>query len=32
MPKAPIESFWDALWLGIQPLLCFMEESRSIIF
>ena len=21
LPKAPIESFWDALWLGIQPFL-----------
>ena len=23
MQKEPIESFWDALWLGIRPLLCF---------
>ena len=22
LPKEPIESFWDALWLGIQPFLC----------
>ena len=28
MPKAPIESFWDALWLGIQPFLCF----RTVTF
>ena len=21
LPKEPIESFWDALWLGIQPFL-----------
>ena len=24
LPKAPIESFWDALWLGIRPFLCFI--------
>ena len=23
MQKEPIERFWDALWLGIQPFLCF---------
>ena len=23
LPEEPIESFWDALWLGIQPFLCF---------
>ena len=23
MQKKLIESFWDALWLGIQPFLCF---------
>ena len=23
LPKEPIESFWGALWLGIQPFLCF---------
>ena len=23
LPNEPIESFWDALWLGIQPFLCF---------
>ena len=22
LPKEPIESFWDALWLGIRPFLC----------
>ena len=31
MPKAPIESFWDALWLGIQPFLCFTIESRKVV-
>ena len=23
LPKSSIESFWDALWPGIQPFLCF---------
>ena len=23
-----VESFWDALWLGIRPLLCFNREYR----
>ena len=31
LPKEPIESFWDALWLGIRPLLCFIIESRRIV-
>ena len=24
LPNEPIESFWDVLWFGIQPFLCFM--------
>ena len=24
MPKAPIESFWSAVWLGVRPFLRFM--------
>ena len=24
LPNEPIESFWDALWLGIRPFLCFI--------
>ena len=31
MPKAPIDSFWDALWLGIQPCLSFIVESRRMV-
>ena len=27
LPKEPIESVWDALWLGIRPFLCFTIES-----
>ena len=27
--KEPIESFWDALWLGIQLFLCFISEKSS---
>ena len=30
LPNEPIESFWDAMWLGIQPFLCFTVESRRI--
>ena len=30
LPNEPIESFWDALWLGIRPLLCFMVQ-KSIL-
>ena len=30
LPKASIESFWDALWLGIRPFLCFMVQ-KSIL-
>ena len=30
LPKEPIESFWDALWLGIRPFLCFMVQ-KSIL-
>ena len=26
LPNEPIESFWDAMWLGIQPFLCFIVE------
>ena len=24
LPETPIESFWDALWLGIRPFLCII--------
>ena len=27
LPNEPIESFWDALWLGIRPLLCFIAHK-----
>ena len=27
LPNEPIESFWDALWLGIRPLLCFTLQK-----
>ena len=27
LPEEPIESFWDALWLGIEPFLCFIWLS-----
>ena len=27
LPNEPIESFWDALWLGIRPLLCFIVHK-----
>ena len=30
-PDEPIESFWDALWLGIRPLLGFTIESRKVV-
>ena len=26
LPSERLESFWDALWLGIQPLLCCVLE------
>ena len=29
--NGPIESFWGALWLGIQPFLCFDVGSRRIM-
>ena len=25
LPKASIETFWDALWLRIRPFLCFIS-------
>ena len=31
LPKEPIESFWGGLWLGIQPFLCFIPESRRVV-
>ena len=31
MPKAPIESFWDALWLELWLFLCVMVECRRIV-
>ena len=30
LPNEPIESFWDVLWLGIQPCLCSIE-SRKVV-
>ena len=27
LPNEPIESFWDALWLGIRPFLCFIVHK-----
>ena len=32
LPKEPIESFWDALWLGIRPFLCFCALRRQKTF
>ena len=29
LPKEPIESFWDGLWLGIRLLLCFVFEPYT---
>ena len=26
LPNERFESFWDALWLGIGPFLCFLVE------
>ena len=31
LPNEPIESFWDALWLGIRPFLCFTEIYETAI-
>ena len=31
IPKVPIESFWDGVWLGIQPVLCCIVEFRRIV-
>ena len=31
LPNEPIESFWDVLWLGIRPFLCFTIESRKVV-
>ena len=30
LSNGAVESFWDALWLGIQPFLCSIVESRRI--
>ena len=30
LPNRVIESFWDALWVGIRPLLCFIVKSCRI--
>ena len=27
LPNEPIESFWDALWLGIRPFFCFCHVT-----
>ena len=32
LPNRVIESFWDALWLGIRPFLFFITMKRSIMF
>ena len=29
LPNARLESFWDALWLGIRTFLCFKMSSWS---
>ena len=29
LPKEPIESFWDAMWLGIQLFLCLISEKST---
>ena len=31
LPNRAIVSFWDALWLGIQPFLCSIVECRRIV-
>ena len=31
LPEEPIESLWGALWLGIQPFLCFTLESGKVV-
>ena len=31
MLKAPIESFWDTLRLGIQPFSCSIVQCRRIV-
>ena len=30
LPNRAIESFWESMWLGIQPFLCFIVKSRRI--
>ena len=33
LPNLTIESFWDALWLGIRPFFCFIRrkiDARSV--
>ena len=31
LSKGLIESFWGALWLGIQPFLCFDVECPRVV-
>ena len=31
LPNELIESFWDVLWLGIQPFLGFSVQSRKVV-
>ena len=30
LSNGAVESFWDALWLGIEACLCFIVESRRV--
>ena len=30
LPKEPIESFWDGLWLGIQPFLYLISDNQFL--
>ena len=32
LPKASIQSFWDTLWLGIWPFLCFIAGSCTVVY
>ena len=29
LPKAPIEKFWDAMWLGIRPFFRSIDTSAE---
>ena len=30
LPNERLESFWDALWLGIRPFLCLIVENLIV--